>query len=78
MRWIVGFCSVLLAVAGTQAQAQDFPTKPIRIVVPFAPGGIVDTAARVVGQKLHERWGQQVIIDNRPGGNGRRPTATRC
>ena len=70
MRWIVGFCSVLLAVAGTQAQAQDFPTKPIRIVVPFAPGGIVDTAARVVGQKLHERWGQQVIIDNRPGGNG--------
>ncbi len=74
MRWIVGIFSVLLAVASTQAwsqaQAQDYPTKPIRIVVPFAPGGIVDTAARVVGQKLHERWGQQVIIENRPGGNG--------
>jgi tripartite-type tricarboxylate transporter receptor subunit TctC len=72
MRWIVGIFSVLTAVASTpaQSQAQDYPTKPIRIVVPFAPGGIVDTAARVVGQKLHERWGQQVIIDNRPGGNG--------
>jgi tripartite-type tricarboxylate transporter receptor subunit TctC len=74
MRWITGILSVLLAMASTQApsqaQAQDYPTKPIRIVVPFAPGGIVDTAARVVGQKLHERWGQQVIIENRPGGNG--------
>ena len=72
MRWIVGLFSALVAVAGAPAssQAQDFPTKPIRILVPFAPGGIVDTAARVVGQKLHERWGQQVIIENRPGGNG--------
>ena len=72
MRWIVCSFSALLAVANAPApsQAQDFPTKPIRIVVPFAPGGIVDTSARVVGQKLHERWGQQVIIENRPGGNG--------
>ena len=56
--------------AGSQARAQDYPSKPIKIIVPFAPGGIVDTAARVVGQKLQEAWGQQVIIDNRPGGNG--------
>ena len=70
MRWTVGVFSVLLALAGTQVQAQDFPTKPIRILVPFAPGGFVDTAARIVGQKLHERWGQQVIVENRPGGNG--------
>jgi tripartite-type tricarboxylate transporter receptor subunit TctC len=61
--------AALTALSGV-AQAQDYPTKPIRIVVPFAPGGIVDTAARVVGQKLHERLGQQVIVDNRPGGNG--------
>jgi tripartite-type tricarboxylate transporter receptor subunit TctC len=50
--------------------AQDYPTKPIRAIVPYAPGGGVDIAARVVGQKLTERWGQQVIVDNRAGANG--------
>ena len=70
MRFLVGFVCAVLAMAGTQAWSQDFPTKPIRILVPFAPGGFVDTAARIVGQKLHERWGQQVIVENRPGGNG--------
>jgi tripartite-type tricarboxylate transporter receptor subunit TctC len=70
MRMLIGVLAAALAMASTQAQSQDYPNKPIRIIVPFAPGGIVDTAARVVGQKLHERWGQQVIIDNRPGGNG--------
>jgi tripartite-type tricarboxylate transporter receptor subunit TctC len=63
------FC-VALAAMSAPAQSQDYPNKPIRIVVPFAPGGIVDTSARVIGQKLSERWGQQVIVDNRPGGNG--------
>ena len=70
MRLWIGLLSAVLALAATPAQSQDYPNKPIRIVVPFAPGGIVDTSARVIGQKLHERWGQQVIIDNRPGGNG--------
>jgi tripartite-type tricarboxylate transporter receptor subunit TctC len=70
MRFLVGFVGAVLAMASTQAWSQDFPTKPIRILVPFAPGGFVDTAARIVGQKLHERWGQQVIVENRPGGNG--------
>jgi tripartite-type tricarboxylate transporter receptor subunit TctC len=70
MRFLVGFVCAVLAMASTQAWSQDFPTKPIRILVPFAPGGFVDTAARIVGQKLHERWGQQVIVENRPGGNG--------
>ena len=70
MRLIVGLVCGAFALLSAPAQSQDYPNKPIRIVVPFAPGGIVDTAARVVGQKLHERWGQQVIVDNRPGGNG--------
>lgn len=66
---ILGVMATLVAylVLGTAA-AQIYPVKPIRIVVPFAPGGPNDILARVIGQKLAEVWGQQVIADNRPGG----------
>ena len=50
------------------AQAQGFPNKPVRIVVPFPAGGSADTLVRVVGQSLSKRWGQPVVIENRPGG----------
>jgi tripartite-type tricarboxylate transporter receptor subunit TctC len=70
MRVICGILCSALAMAVLPAQAQNYPTKPIRIIVPYAPGGIVDTSARVVGQKLSERLGQQVVVENRPGGNG--------
>jgi tripartite-type tricarboxylate transporter receptor subunit TctC len=59
--------AVLSAHAATQA-APAYPVKPIRIIVPFAPQGPNDILARLVGGKLTERWGQQVIVDNRPGG----------
>lgn len=60
--------AVLLLAAGTQAQAQqDYPVKSIRIIVPSSPGGGTDILARQVAQKLTERWGQQVVVDNRPG-----------
>ena len=49
------------------AAAQAYPTKPVRIIVPFPPGGGTDVVSRLLGQKLGEAWGQQVIIDNRPG-----------
>jgi tripartite-type tricarboxylate transporter receptor subunit TctC len=61
--------AVLLAVAltGALAQAQTFPAKPVRIVVPAPPGGAIDVTARVLSQKLTQAWGQSVVIDNRPG-----------
>ncbi|MGZ5171850.1 MAG: tripartite tricarboxylate transporter substrate-binding protein, partial [Burkholderiales bacterium] len=49
------------------ASAQSFPVKPVRLIVPFPPGGGTDVVSRMLGQKLTELWGQQVIIDNRPG-----------
>jgi tripartite-type tricarboxylate transporter receptor subunit TctC len=62
--------ALLFALAPEAAFAQDYPTRPIRILSPYAPGGISDIAARIVGGKLTEAWGQQVIVENRPGGNG--------
>ncbi len=59
---------LLLAGAACAATAADFPTRPVRVVVPFAAGGTFDLVARVVAQKLGENWKQQVIVDNRAGG----------
>jgi len=59
-----------LACAATLASAQTYPSKPIRWIVPFPPGGSTDLLARVVGQKLTESWGQQVVVENRGGAGG--------
>lgn len=58
-----------LAAPGTQSLAQTYPTRAVRVIVPFAPGGGSDTYARVMATRLPEAFGQQVLVDNRPGGN---------
>jgi tripartite-type tricarboxylate transporter receptor subunit TctC len=60
----------LVAAGATPSRAQDYPVRPLHILVPYAPGGIADIAARIVGAKITEAWGQQVVVENRPGGNG--------
>ena len=69
MAWIVSVIALVVFCA-PPAQAQNYPGKPIHILVPYAPGGITDIASRIVGAKLTEAWGQQVVVENRPGGNG--------
>jgi len=60
----------LVAIAATAAAAADYPNRPIRVIVPFSPGGGSDVVARLVGPRLSERLGQPVVIDNRPAASG--------
>ncbi|MCL6646076.1 MAG: tripartite tricarboxylate transporter substrate binding protein, partial [Dehalococcoidia bacterium] len=69
LRALIGILSLFLAAAHA-ALAREYPTKPIRVLVPFAPGGVVDTSTRILTTKLTERLGWQFVVDNRPGGNG--------
>ena len=72
-RSVVVAAAALVAgwVAATAlAQAPAYPSHAITVIVPYAPGGLPDTVARVVGQKLSDKWGQPVVIENKPGGNG--------
>lgn len=72
-----GFAAMLALTAtaawaqtAARGSAQAFPEKPLRLLVPFAPGGNTDILARAVGQKMSENWGKPVVVDNRPGGSG--------
>ena len=70
-RKVAIFAGVLTCASLTAPTvAQTYPTRAIRVIVPFAPGGASDLLPRMVGQKLSEAWGQQIIIDNRPGAAG--------
>ena len=55
------------AAVNAQSPADKYPERPIKIIVPFAPGGSTDILARVIAQKMLENWGQQVVVETRPG-----------
>ena len=65
-RWL----PITFAISCATAFAQAYPNRPVRIVVPFPAGGGADSTARILGQKLSERWGQQIVVDNRSGAAG--------
>ena len=70
MKALVFAAALALGIVYSSHAAQGFPSRPVRFVVPFAPGGSTDTLARAIGQKLSDYLGEQVVVDNRPGANG--------
>ena len=68
-RLIRALTALACAAVCVLAQAQEYPARPVRIVVPYSAGGGLDTLARAIAQRLTEAWGQQVLVENKPGGN---------
>jgi tripartite-type tricarboxylate transporter receptor subunit TctC len=64
------FAAAIVLLVSTSVYAETFPTRPVRILVPYAAGGAVDVLARTIGQSLSKTWGQQPVIENRPGAGG--------
>ena len=62
--------AVALLALAVASHAQDFPNRPVKILVPQTPGGASDALARIIAQKLSEKWGQPVVVDNRAGAGG--------
>ena len=65
MRMAVGLAFVAFAARA----AQNYPSAPVKLIVPVPAGGVTDIMARILGQRLQEMWGQTVVVENRPGGN---------
>src|SRR5918997_128032 len=70
MKLVQVLAAALLTLAAFGAGAQGWPQKPVRFIVPFPPGGATDISARLLGEKLSQIWGQQVVIENRGGAGG--------
>ncbi len=70
MKGLIGLAlAVLASLVGAGAVAQTYPVKPVRLIVPVPPGGPIDFAGRLLARELQERWGQPVVVENKPGGS---------
>ena len=69
-RWLAAAVMATCVLVAPSAWAQTFPSKPVKLVVPFPPGGSLDNVGRLLAQKLSEAWGQQVVVENKPGAGG--------
>src|SRR5690348_5845003 len=68
--FLLALAPVLLALSGTAAGAQNFPTRPVKLIMPYSPGGIVDFVGRKLAQHLSDALGQPVVAENHPGAGG--------
>jgi tripartite-type tricarboxylate transporter receptor subunit TctC len=66
----LGATIAVALAASAGASAQSYPERPVRVLIAFPAGGTIDTLGRIIAQKLTETWGQNVVIENRPGGGG--------
>jgi tripartite-type tricarboxylate transporter receptor subunit TctC len=78
LRWTAVMACALAAIAAASATAQEYPQRPIRMIVGLPAGGSTDLMGRLLAAKLGERFGQQVVFDNRPGASGRTRAVNRA
>ena len=68
--WVLACAAVIAAVGATPVRAQDFPSRPVTMIVPFTPGGAGDILSRMLGPRLEQKWGKPFVVENKPGAGG--------
>ena len=69
IKFVIAALALIVAPQVAPAQAQNWPTRPVKFIVPFGPGAGADIGARLFAEKLQQKWGQPVVIENKPGGD---------